>query len=60
MAFKYGIKDISALKFDKPIEPGDTYSYDFANDWTINPAQTGGVVVTNDHTLTITKFKPNV
>lgn len=60
MALKYGIKDISALKFDKPIEPGDTYSYDFANDWTINPAQTGGVVVTNDHTLTITKFKPNV
>ena len=59
MAFKYGNKDVGALKFDKPIEPGDVYTYDFLNDWTLNSAHAGGIEVTNDHTIVITKFKPN-
>ena len=66
MAFKYGSKDITALKFDAPLVDVcpipiiiTCEEYNFLTDWTLNPNQPQGGIEVTEHTITIKKFKPN-
>lgn len=65
---KYGIKDLTALQFDGPVVESRDYnacirikcsSYDFLDDWVVNPEQPQGGIVVTEHTIEIYSFKPN-